>query len=325
MARKPNPVDLRLLSKVGKLYYEQKLTQQEIAERLRLSRPKVSRLLQQAHDEGLVQITVLAPPSIHTELEEVLEQRMGLREAIVVDVDEGASQDDIARSLGAAAAQYLLRTVADGDRIGVSWGTTLNAMVNALQPLAVQDCHVVQLIGGLGAPEAEVHATALCQRIARLLSARLTLIPAPGISDNLQSRQMLLSDSHVQNAFSLFPRLNVAYVGIGIPAPNSVVMRDGTILSQHALDHLLAHHAVGNIALRYFDVCGEPVHSEIDELVVGITPEQLKAIDRVVGVAGGLPKLKAISGALLGRWINVLITDNWVARALCDESLCASS
>lgn len=324
MARKPNPVDLRLLSKVSKLYYEQKLTQQEIAERLRLSRPKVSRLLQQAHDEGLVQITVLSPPGGYADLEQKLEQTFHLKEVVVVEVDEGISQDGIVRELGVAAADYLLRTVEDGDVIGVSWGTTLNAMVNAIQPFEVEDCHVVQLIGGLGAPEAEVHATALCRRIARLLSARLTLIPAPGIVDDLKAKQILLSDSHIQNAFALFPHVTVAYVGIGVPTPDSVVMRDGTILSQSELEQLLARNAVGDIALRFFDVWGRPVRSDLDNLVVGITLDQLKSIGRVVGVAGGMKKLNAILGALRGHWINVLITDNVVARALCEEPLRSS-
>ena len=63
-------VDYRLLLKVSKLYYEQRLTQQEISERLMLSRPKVSRLLQQAEDVGVVKINIIPQPGIYTELEE---------------------------------------------------------------------------------------------------------------------------------------------------------------------------------------------------------------------------------------------------------------
>ena len=96
MARPTQQADLRLLSKVGKLYYEQGLTQQIIAERLHLSRPKVSRLLQQAVDVGIVQIMVLSPPGIHAGLEQQLEERFGLQEAVIVEVDASASANTVA-------------------------------------------------------------------------------------------------------------------------------------------------------------------------------------------------------------------------------------
>lgn len=322
VARKPNPLDLRLLSKVSKMYYEQSMTQQEIAGRLCLSRPKVSRLLQQASEAGIVQITVLSPTGSYAELEHQLEKKYGLQEVLVVQVDHWTSQEAVVRELGVAAAEYLLRTLQDHDVVGIAWGTTLNAMVHALQPMAAPDTHIVQMIGGLGPPEAEVHATELCRRIARLLGCKLTLIPAPGIVDNLQVKKALISDSHVQNAFNLFSRINVAYVGIGVPTPTSVVMRGGSIMSREQLDDLLDKGAVGDIALRYFDACGQPIQSQLDNLVIGISLSQLKQSDRVVGIAGGMEKLASISGALQGGWIDVLITDQMVAHRLREDSLC---
>mgnify|MGYP005842686171 CR=1 FL=1 len=322
MGRPPRQADLRLLSKVSKLYYEQNLTQQTIAERLRLSRPKVSRLLQQAIDEGIVQITVLSPPGTYSALEGQLEERCGLEEVVVVEVDESASDGAITREVGIAAADYLQRTLQPGDIIGVSWGTTLSAMVNALQPTPLSDVHVVQMIGGLGPPEAETHATDLCRRIARLLSSRLTLIPAPGIVDNLEAKQVLLSDSYVQSAFALFPRISVAYVGIGTPVGSSLLLRDTSIIQRAELDALLAKGAVGDIALRFFDARGVPTPSDLDERVIGITLEELRHIPRVVGMAGGIHKLEVVCGALRGGLIDVLITDHVLAARLLE---CAPS
>ncbi|NDJ78178.1 MAG: sugar-binding transcriptional regulator [Chloroflexi bacterium] len=318
MARKPTAVDLRLLSKVSKLYYEQKLTQQEIARRLHLSRPKVSRLLQRAQEAGLVQITVSSPMGGFADLEHQLEARFGLQEVVVVDVDHTTSRDMVARELGIAAADYLQRILQDGDIIGVTWGTTLHAMVNALRPYEAQDVHVVQLIGGLGAPEAEVHATTICRRIARLLNGKLTLIPAPGIVDSLATKQALLSDSHVQRAYERFAEITVAFVGIGVPTPESVVMRDGSIMREEQLDVVLAAGAVGDIGLRFFDANGQPIASALDDLVIGISLAQLQQIERVVGVAGGLEKQAAVCGALDSRLISVLITDHQLARVLVD-------
>ncbi|UCC65171.1 MAG: sugar-binding transcriptional regulator [Anaerolineae bacterium] len=316
MPRPPQRKDLRLLSKVSRSYYEQGLNQQEIADRLRVSRSKVSRMLQQARDVGVVQITVLSPPSIYPDLEYRLESRFGLQEAIVVEVTAPASQEAVSREVGPAGADYLQRTLAAGDVIGVTWGSTLNAMVSALQPQVAHDVQVVQMLGGLGPPEAEVHATDLCRRMARALKGGLTLLPAPGIVDSQQVKEAILSDSHVQRAMDLIPQISVAYVGIGAPTPTSVVVRDGSIAGQAELDDLLNRGAVGDIALRFFDAEGRPIHSGLDARVIGITLEQLKGIDRAVGVAGGPEKAAAIRGALLGGLVNVLITDYATAARL---------
>ena len=316
MARKPQPADLRLLSRVSKLYYEQNLNQAEIAEKLHLSRPKVSRLLQQALDEGVVQISVSLPPGVYSVLEERLEERFGLQEVVVVEVIDPDSQIAVSRDLGFAAANYFQRTVRNGDVIGISWGTTLSAMVKALQPMNPRDTRVVQLIGGLGMPNAETHATSLCQRLTQLLSSELTLLHAPGIVDNQVIKKAILSDSHMQKVLDLFSLINVAYVGVGVPTPESVVMRDGTIMSQADLDNLFSLGAVGNIALRFFDINGIPIQSELDERVIGITLEQLRQIPRVVGITGGPQKQSVVRGALEGKLIDVLITDNQTAQEL---------
>jgi len=314
MPQNPMKTDLRLLGKVSKLYYERQFTQQEIAERLNLSRPKVSRLLKQARREGIVQISVLHPSGTFNELENQLEETFNLNEAVIVESEVSTPQEVILKEIGSAAAGYLHRTLKDGDHIGVSWGTTLNAMVNALPARDACDVHVVQIIGGLGPPEAEVHATDLCRRLSRQLNSKLTLIPAPGIVDSQKSKDVLLSETHVQRAFDLFPKINTAYVGIGAPTPTSVVMRNSDILSQEELRVLLDQGCVGDIALRFFDMRGTPITSELDTRVIGISLEQLRQINRVVGIAGGPDKVKAVYGALVGGMINVLITDLVTAK-----------
>jgi DNA-binding transcriptional regulator LsrR (DeoR family) len=315
VARKPDPVDLRLLSKVSKLYYEKSLTQQEIADRLRLSRPKVSRLLQQALDEGIVQITVLSPPGSFAGLEQKLEQKFNLQEVVITEADRSASQETVSRQIGIAAADYLQRTIQDDDVIGIFWGVTLNSMVSALKPCEACDVHVVQMVGGLGPPEAEEHATGLCRRMAQLLNGRLTLLPAPGIVDSPQVRDVFLSDSHVRKAFEIFPRINVAFLGIGAATPTAWIMQNH-VLTQEELQELRQRGAVGETALRFFDQDGQPVPSPVDERVIGINLPTLKRIDRVVGMAGGPDKQSVVRAALAGGLLNVLITDQRMAERL---------
>ncbi|MBI4926664.1 MAG: sugar-binding transcriptional regulator [Anaerolineae bacterium] len=314
---KLSPLDeTRLLVKVSKLYYEEGLSQDDIILRLNLSRSKISRLLQQARDEGIVQITVVTPKHLYSDLENRLEKHFGLQEAVVVETHAGDTQENVLRALGVAAAGYLERAVTASTTLGISWGSTLNSMVAAMRPISLPNVNVVQIIGGLGQPEAEIHATDLCHRLARALNGQLTLLPAPGIVGSQQAREVLLADTYVRRAVEMFSRLDLAFVGIGAPTPESLMMRDGSILSAHEMELLLQNGAVGDIALRFFDGLGQPVGSDIDQRVIGITLEQLKRVPRVVGIAGGAEKHRAVRGALAGRLVHVLITDSVTAGKL---------
>jgi DNA-binding transcriptional regulator LsrR (DeoR family) len=149
--------------------------------------------------------------------------------------------------------------------------------------------------------------------------AKLSFLNVPGIVDNTAVKGALMTDSHLRDVLEQFKKIDVAFVGVGTPTPDSVVMRDGTILTQAQLDSLLEMGAVGDICLRFFDAQGNIIHSDIDERVIGITLEQLKKIDRVVGVTGGPVKEAAIRAALLGKFINVLVTDHLSAKKLLEK------
>ena len=312
-------VDYRLLLKVSRLYYEREYTQQQISDRLNLSRPKVSRLLQQAEDVGVVKINIIPQPGVYTDLEDALEAKYGLKEAVVVGVSEPNSQIAVSREVGAAATGYFSRATNSPCIIGISWGTTLRAMVEAMPAMDCHDSHVVQLTGGLGVPESEAHATYILQRLVAQTESKLLVLLVPGIVDSAEVKKVFLSDSHVQEVFRFFKKITVAYVGIGAPTLDSVVMRDGSIISQKELNILKSKGAVGDVCLRFFDTDGQAVHSEVDDRVMGISLEELKKIDRVVGVTGGPKKISAIRAALKGKIINVLVTDNLSAKRVLED------
>jgi DNA-binding transcriptional regulator LsrR (DeoR family) len=195
---------------------------------------------------------------------------------------------------------------------------TLNSMINALKPCNTCDVHIAQLIGGLGPPEAEEHATGLCRRMAHLLNARLTLLPAPGIVDSIDVRNLYLSDSHVRKAFEMFSKISLAFLGIGSTSPTAWTV-ENNVLSRYELQTLREQGAVGETALRFFDSQGKPVQSSLDDRLIGISLEQLKQIPRRVGMAGGPEKLEVVHAALLGGVMNVLITDHVSAQRLLSQ------
>lgn len=316
MPRSKNQPDLRLLTKVSKLYYEDNLNQDEMVKRLHISRATISRLLAQAREMGIVKIMVVPPSGTYAALEACLEQEFGLQEAIVVDVPAPTSPQIIARELGAAAAAYLLRVIAPDDVVGVSWGYTIRGMVSALEPRKLPDVRIVQLTGGIGKPESEAHATELCRAMARTLSCKLALLPAPGVVRSREMRDVYLMDEHVRTAMQLLPQITQAFVGIGSLNSYTIATRDESILTEADIREVIAAGAVGDIANRFMDSQGQPIQTELNERIIGIDLVQLQRIPRVVGVAGGTEKLEAIRAALRGKLVKVLITDQQTAKSL---------
>src|SRR3990172_810434 len=309
--------ELRLMTRVARLYHESGLKQPEIATRLRLPQPKVSRLLKQALQEGIVRITVRVPSGTHPDLEERLQAEFSLADAVVVDVSFD-DDDQVAHELGAAAAYYLESTVQSGDVIGISsWSATLLAMVDALHPVSgVRDTRIVQILGGVGDPAAAGHATHLIRRLAELVHGVGEFLPAPGVVGSAEARRVLLEDPFVASAIALFDRVSVAFVGIGAVQPSGLLARSGNVFSSEELAGVRRLGGVGDISLRFVSAAGQPIETPLDERVIGIELEQLRRIPRSIGVAGGPRKVAAIRAALVGGWLNGLITDRHTAERL---------
>jgi DNA-binding transcriptional regulator LsrR (DeoR family) len=313
MPRTRSAPDVYLLSKVSTLYYVQNHTQQDIAQRLGVSRPTVSRLLRDAQEYGIVQITVTPPHGVHLELEGQLEERFNLDTAQVVSVERDGS--DLLQQLGASAAAYLARAVRPNLSVGLAWGTTLQAMVQAVSPIPTEGVRIVQTLGGIGPPDASAHASSLVRRLARALGASPILLPAPGVVTTAAVRDALREDPHVNAALRLLDSLDMLFVGIGSLSSNKV-LNDGISFPRGAYAELVAAKAVGDVALRFFDANGKAVRSTLKDRVLGVSEEQLRRTPRVVGVAGGIDKVEAILAALRADLLDVLITDVRTAEAL---------
>jgi len=309
--------ELRLMTKIAKLYYEANLNQVEIASRMGLSQATVSRLFKRAKEQGIIRISVHIPSGVNADLEESLIKKYGLKDAIVVDtISEDENQ--IMRDIGASAAYYLEAVIKDFEVIGISsWSSTLLALLDSMRPVpGKKGISVVQILGGIGNPSAEVHAARLTSRLAHLVNGTAVFLPAPGVVGSEASLRVLTDDLYVQEATNLFDRVTLALVGIGAIEPSKLLTLSGNIFSMEEQAYLRGLNAVGDILLRFFDANGSLIESSFNNRVISMKLEQLQKVDRSIGIAGGERKYAAILGALRGRWINVLITDRWSAEKL---------
>ena len=310
--------EMRLIVRVARMYYEWDVKQAAIARQLGLSQPTVSRLLQQAKEEGIIRISVNVPQGVYTDLEEQLVKQYRLRDAIVVDCSGESDERFIERQLGAAAAYYLESALRPNEVVGISsWSATLLALVDAMHPAPRKgDVRVVQILGGVGSPSAEAHAGRLTSRLADLLGGAAIFLPAPGIVGSVAAMEALTADHYVRSALDLFEQVTTALVGIGAIEPSKLLADSGNRFSMEELEALRVQGAVGDVLLRFFDAHGAPVATPLNQRVISMRLEQLRRVDRSIGVAGGERKFDAILGAIRGGWVNVLVTDHLTARRL---------
>jgi DNA-binding transcriptional regulator LsrR (DeoR family) len=303
--------------KAARMYHEQNLSQADIAEKLNVSQSRVSRWLTDAVREGIVRTIVVAPAGTESDLEDAVAAKYGLRAVVIADLhteDEAA----IIRGIGATAAGYLEVTLTGGNRVGLSsWSSTLLATVDAMSPRNVKTAEsIVQVIGGVGNPEVQVRATHLADRLATVTKGTPRYLPAPGIVSSRGGRDALLEDPFVAEVAADWDRLDTLLVGIGSMEPSPLLRESGNSLNESNLNALAATGAVGDICLRFFDKHGKLIESELNDRVLGISPEQMLRVDRRIGIAGGTRKYAAIRAAVEGKWINVLITDKKTALKL---------
>jgi len=273
-----------LLSKIAELYYVEGLSQEEIAKQVSLSRPSISRLLIKA-------------------------QTMPIQSAHVLDMSvttELKSQN----AYGRLGAGVLLNTIEDGMVFGVTWGTTIHAIVSELSLTRLPNVKIVQLIGGVGAPYHSIDGPEQVRQIGELLSAQHYYLNAPIMVDTPEVALALRNDHSIKEVMDLARNSDVALIGIGSIVPEISTHYHSGYLTYDHLRQLDKQGIVGSLSSYYYDING--VHQPvpwIDDCLISITWKEILNIPIVIGVGYGVGKAPAILGALRSKAIDILITD----------------
>lgn len=311
--------ELRLIARIAHMYYIEGKRQSEIAKHLHLSQATVSRMLKRAHDENIVRISLASPEGTYTDLEAGLRRKYNLPEAIVVDCAEDRDAAIMAR-IGEAAAHFLEATLQPGEIIGVSsWSQTILKMIDNIHPMKKGSARlIVQMLGGIGNPNVQKHATQLTTRLAQLTGADSLILNAPGVVSSREAKIVLLGDNYVRETMEQFRNITLAIIGIGAIQPSPVLADSGNVFSEAELRQVMEGGAVSEINLRFYNAEGQVVKTPLDDRVIGMSTEELRAVPRVIAVAGGKAKTTAIDAALKSGVIKILVTDHFTAVRLLD-------
>jgi DNA-binding transcriptional regulator LsrR (DeoR family) len=305
----------RLMLKVCHQAYRRQLSHTEIATNLGISRFQVARLLRAALDAGYVSVNILEPERWHSDLEDEMEGRLGLKAVVVVD-GEDVEESELQSRVADAAGRFLLEQSLDGAVIGISLGQTMQRLVAQLPARIPGKAEVVQLIGGRGRVASEVSSITLAIDLARRFGTEPHLLFAPAVVDSAQ-REVLMAHDDLRATFEKFAQLNVAVLGVGsLTEPATSRLRYGGIIGDALHSELVGRGAIADVLSYVLTADGTVIRSGLEDRTISIGLDELQRTPCRIGVASGWRKSAAVRAAVASGLVNVLITDSQVAHAM---------
>jgi DNA-binding transcriptional regulator LsrR (DeoR family) len=305
------------MTRVALQYYLEGMTQEAVARSLRLSRPKVGRLLDRARMTGIVEITVNVHPDIGLQVEAALVSEFGLNQVLLVNdqSDEAGQRASVAR----AAAGFLKRHLSDGDVVALGMGRNVGAVPDFVGTPTPRAATFVSAIGGSPLVDTGVNPNEICRRLAEAFAGTAEVLYAPAYAETPAVRDAFVNHDDVRDVLERARAANVALIGIGNARDDSAVVRMGCF-SVAEMRRLRDRGAVGDVLGSFFDADGYVVVDGIGDRVVAIGRADLERITCVIAICSERDKGDAILGALRTGMVNVLVANLSTARTVLELS-----
>ena len=314
--------DNESLAQIAYWYYVQELSQDDIARRLGVSRSQVSRFLRTARQQGVVRFRIEFPTTRNAELEARILRRFAptpLREVIVARSPSAAGEDGTdsgQMAVARAAADWLPNHLEDDMILGLSWGGTIQMVVDLVEFPRPIDVRVVQLAGEISLdPRHSGHD--LVRDLADRVGGRRSYFNAAAVLPSAELARALGDSPHVREALTLARASSVGLLGIGeFNRGMSKIFLDQADIADAVRRDARARGAVGQVCGRFFDGDGHQVDLELHRRILSVSIDELRRIPLKVAVASGAAKRIPTAAALVGGLIDVLVVDDALAFAL---------
>lgn len=307
--------DLKEIIKISYLYYKKNLTQDQIAKKMNTSRQRVNRILKKAIEENIVTVTIMDLENYNFELEDKLQEKFNLKQAIVAS---SLDEESIVYDLGLAGVRYILENVEENSYLGISFGRTISKVSELMPENTMKKISVVQLTGGTNILHTGLHPDQITRSLGKKLGGESYVFFAPAILEDENTKNILLKDINMINTEETIKKCKTLFVGIG-EINESTQLFTSKKFNDEYRDTLLKSGSKGDIGLRWFDKDGRLVKHKYDTRTLGYNALINENKSKVVGIAGGEKKYEAILGALNGGFLDVLITDSKTAEKLIKE------
>ena len=280
---------VELITRVAWLHYMEGYTQNEIGHILKLSQPKVARLIDKAQKNGIIKISIESPYFNCLRIERTLRQQFELQDAVVIPTPQGK---EIYESVGRAGAWYLEKVLNDGDLVGIAWGRTLKHLSLAIRSAKVKNLKFVTMVGGLTS-SASLNPYTIGEKLASIFEGECYYLYAPAVVENEEIRNFYLNEKINQNTLHLARQAKWSLVGIGtVDVRYSIYSLTGFI-DYHELELLKQKGAVGDILGQFYTIDGTILDTPLHQRTVALPLEDIRNMNNVIGVAGGEEKVDA--------------------------------
>lgn len=296
----------------AKLYYLGGLSQDEVARRLGVSRPTVSKLIQAAKDLQYVTIDIHDPRETSSALGERLAERFGLDAVRLASgpADPVAPLEELGR-VGACLLEDLVR---DGELLGLAWGETMWSVGQHLAPTARDGVEIVELKGGVPLQPKRTREYETMSLFCAAFNAYPRTLHLPVYLEHVETMRALEAERQVQAVLQLGRRASTTVFTVGPITPDATLFELDYFDAQER-EHLL-HHAAGDICSRFYDERGEVCLPALDARTVAVPLADIRASERRVCIAGGRAKVRALAVALAAGYVTHLATDAAAAEGV---------
>jgi DNA-binding transcriptional regulator LsrR (DeoR family) len=300
-------------ARAGWLYYVAGNTQDEIARKLGVSRQTAQRLVSLAVTEKLIKVRFDHPLGRCLELAEKLKVRFGLQSSEVVPADPTSISNTLGIVEVAAAEMEHYLVSQHPVIVALGTGRTLRAVSEQVSPMDCPQHKIVSLVGNIG-PDGSATVFDVASRVGDRVGAPHYPMPFPVVAATVHEKNLLITQKALRNVMDLAAQADVSFVGVGTVDENSAMLRDGFIRPDE-LRAMVKAGAVGEITGWSFDSDGKLIDGLLNDRVLSAPLESL-ASRRVIGVAMAQARFRAIKGALNGKLVNGLITNELMAEQL---------
>ncbi len=300
-------------ARAGWLYYVAGNTQDEIARKLGVSRQSAQRLVSLAVSERLIKVRLDHPIARCMELAAAVKQEYGLAKCEVVPSDPASTSTTLGIAEAAAAEMERHLKASQPKIIAVGTGRTLRATVDQLSPMDCPQHRIVSLVGSI-TPDGSASFYDIISRLADTVRAPHFPMPLPVLATTPEERRVYQDQKPVRNLIAMATRADVTFIGIGNLGPASPIVVDG-FMTRETMTATTAAGAVGEVVSWLYDDAGRVIDGLTNDCVTSV-PLRPGRPEPVFGIAMGEPKVAAIRGAMRGRLINSLITDEHTAELL---------
>jgi len=300
-----------LAIRVAWLYHDRGLTQQEVADRLGISRSTISRILTEAEQEGIIRVIITEPLPESARLAEALIEKFDLAGAIVGTSLEGESP---AVAAAIAMARRLETIAASGSvTISAGWGRTIALCARETRPLPTSDVVLVDAFGHTTTDDTTA-AVEVTNTLSRKFDAKVMHVPSPGFAPSEDIAGSFLESPPVQRALERAREADIILVSIGVVGNDSLLVSEG-FMSAEGMQDVIDAGAVGEVFGWYFDPNGDSVPAP-GLHPIALTLDDLRSATRVIGVAAGTEKTEAVRGAIAAGILDEIAIDETLAEDL---------